>query len=74
MRDRAKNLDFEEAQSIKETLVSLSTLSEKQKVRDIIDGDIDVFIKYEKYDNIYMALTQIRSSQIIGIKRYEVSL
>lgn len=74
MRERAKNLDFEEAQSIKETLASLNILSEKQKVRDIIDGDIDVFIKYEKYDSIYMALTQIRSSQIVGIKRYEVSL
>ena len=29
---------------------------------------------YEKYDKVYIALTQIRSSQIIGVSRHEVVL
>jgi hypothetical protein len=35
---------------------------------------VDIYIKYEKYDKTYMAITQIRSSQIVGVFRYEVGV
>lgn len=73
MREKAKIFEFEEAQKIKETLESLRGLYERQKVRDIVEGDIDIFIQYEKYDKVYIALTQVRSSQIVGVFRHEVS-
>ncbi len=73
MREKAKIFEFEEAQKIKETLESLKGLYERQKVRDIVEGDIDIFIQYEKYDKVYVALTQVRSSQIVGVFRHEVS-
>jgi excinuclease ABC subunit C len=74
MQTHAKNLEFEEAQDIKETIEDLRWLHERQTVRDIIDGDVDIYIKYEKYDKTYMAITQIRSSQIVGVFRYEVGV
>ncbi|MBC7498587.1 excinuclease ABC subunit C [Candidatus Gracilibacteria bacterium] len=73
MRSRAENQEFEEAQSIKETITALRGLHERQKVRDIVDGDIDVCIQYEKYDKTYIALTQVRGAQIIGVFRHEVA-
>lgn len=73
MREKAKIFEFEEAQKIKETLEALKGLYERQKVRDIVEGDIDIFIQYEKYDKVYIALTQVRSSQIVGVFRHEVS-
>jgi excinuclease ABC subunit C len=74
MQSKAKNLEFEEAQEIKETIEALRWLHERQTVRDIIDGDVDIYIKYEKYDKVYMGITQIRSSQIVGVFRYEVGV
>lgn len=71
---RSKNLEFEKAQEIKETLESMKLLHERQKVRDIVEGDVDIFLLYEKYDKQYIALTQIRSSQIIGVFRHEITL
>lgn len=54
MRNKAKNLEFEDAQKIKETLGLLKSLYEKQSVRDILQGDSDVFSIYEKYNNTYI--------------------
>jgi excinuclease ABC subunit C len=71
---KAKNLEFEKAQEIKETLEALQWLHERQKVRDIIEWEVDIFLMYEKYDKVYIALTQIRASKIIGVFRHEVDL
>jgi len=72
MQKKSKNLEFEEAQEIKETLEALKWLYEKQKVRDIIDGDVDIFLMYEKYEKTYIGYTQIRANQIVWVFRYEV--
>ncbi len=73
MRERAHDLDFEEAQKIKETITALRWLHERQKVRDIVDGDIDICIQYEKYNKTYIALTQVRWAQIVWVFRHEVA-
>lgn len=72
MRDHASKYEFEKAQEIKETIEALRGLYERQKVRDIVDGDIDICVQYEKYEKTYIALTQVRSGQIIGVFRHEV--
>ena len=74
MHQKAKNLEFEDAAKIKATIEALQWLSERQKVRDIVEGNIDIFLIYEKYDKTYIALTQVRSSQVVGVFRHEVSL
>lgn len=72
MQKKSKNLEFEEAQEIKETLEALKWLYEKQKVRDIIEWDVDICLMYEKYEKTYIGYTQIRSNQIVWVFRYEV--
>ena len=72
MRDHASKYEFEKAQEIKETIAALRGLYERQKVRDIVDGDIDICIQYEKYEKTYIGLTHVRSGQIIGVFRHEV--
>ncbi|MDD2694250.1 MAG: excinuclease ABC subunit UvrC [Candidatus Gracilibacteria bacterium] len=74
MIEKSRNLQFEDAQKIKETLEALKGLHERQKVRDILEGNVDVFVQYEKYDKTYIGITQIRNSQIIGVLRHEVIL
>lgn len=74
MRDYASKYEFEKAQEVKETIEALRGLYERQKVRDIVDGDIDICIQYEKYEKTYIALTQVRSGQIIGVFRHEVRI
>jgi excinuclease UvrABC nuclease subunit len=54
MRERAKNLEFEKAQEAKETILALESLHERQKVRDIIEGNVDIFLIYEKYEKTYI--------------------
>jgi excinuclease ABC subunit C len=74
MRDHAREFRFEEAQKVKSTIEALRWLHERQKVRDIVEWDIDIFIKYEKYDKTYIWLTQIRWWKIIGVFRHEAIL
>ncbi len=73
MREKAAQFDFEEAQKIKEMITALRWLAERQKVRDVVEWNIDIFMKYEKYDKTYIWLTQVRSSQIVGVFRHEVN-
>jgi excinuclease ABC subunit C len=72
MRLRAQNQEFEKAQGIRDTITALRWLHERQSVRDIVDGDIDICIQYDKYDKTYIALTQVRWSQIVWVFRHEV--
>lgn len=48
MRERAKNLEFEEAQKIKERLTAVRALSEKQIARNSVTDEADVFVILEK--------------------------
>ncbi len=73
MKEKAAQFEFEEAQKIKEMIGALRWLAERQKVRDVVEWNIDIFIRYEKYDKVYVWLTQVRSSQIVGVFRHEVS-
>lgn len=73
MRLRAQSQEFEKAQEIRDTIAALRWLHERQSVRDMVDGNIDICIQYEKYDKSYIALTQVRWGQIVGVFRHEVS-
>lgn len=54
MKQKAKEMKFEEAAQIKEKLHALHILHERQNVRDIVDGDIDIFVLYDKYEKTYI--------------------
>ncbi len=73
MQSYAKELDFEKAQETKEVIESLHTLHQRQRVRDLPGGDMDIIIQYEKYERHFIGLTQVRSGQIISIFRHELT-
>ncbi len=74
MNAYAKDLNFEKAQEVKVSLESLKSLYEKQIVRDNVHGNIDILVKYEKYEKVYIWFSQIREGKIVAVNRYEMSL
>ena len=69
----AKELDFEKAQETKGLIEALHALHERQRVRDLTGGDMDIIVAYEKYERYFIGLTQVRSGQIISIFRHELT-
>lgn len=72
MLNKAKELKFEEANSIKNDIASLQILEENQIVREAVNWDFDVINYLEKYDKFYISLASIRDSKIIDLKNYEI--
>lgn len=72
MQERAKKLEFEEAQKLKLQIEQIEKLGTKQIARDSIPGDYDAIISIEKYNKNFVGLTEIRSGHIIGVSQIEV--
>lgn len=70
MREKAKNLEFEEASKIKEQIKYITELKEKQIARDIISWNNDILVYLKKYSKSYIWLTQIRNGEIIGMNNF----
>lgn len=72
MKEKAKALKFEEAQEIKEDIISFRSLDESQSVRDFVEGNYDVINYIEKYDKFYVWIIEIRESKITWFQNIEV--
>lgn len=72
MLKKAKELKFEEANTIKQNIESLKILEKNQIVREAVSWDFDVINYLEKYDKYYISLASIRNSKIIDLKNYEI--
>lgn len=73
MQERAKKLEFEEAQKLKLQIEQIEKLGTKQIARDSIPGDYDAIISLEKYGKNFIGLTEIRSGHIVGVSQIEVA-
>jgi len=71
MREKAKKLEFEEAQKLKLQIEQIEKLGAKQIARDTISGDYDAIISVEKYGKNFIGLTEIRSGHIVGVSQME---
>lgn len=72
MKEKASKLLFEEAEKIKQDIISIKSLEERQIVRDIVDWDYDIINYIEKYDNFYIWHIEIRDSKITGFYNYDI--
>lgn len=72
MQEKAKKLEFEEAQKLKLQIEQIEKLGTKQIARDSIPGDYDAIISIEKYHKNFIGLTEIRSGHIVGVSQIEV--
>gem|GEM_PF-689437 len=70
MQQKAKQLEFEEAQKLKLQIEQIERLGTKQIARDSIPGDYDVIVGIEKYSKIFIGLTEIRDSHIVGVQQF----
>jgi excinuclease ABC subunit C len=65
MYAKAKNMEFEEAKKIKDTLAALKSMYEKQTVRDVVGGDYDICVIHTKYDHKWVGICEVRDGQIL---------
>jgi len=72
MQEKAKKLEFEEAQKLKLQIEQIEKLGTKQIARDSVPGDYDAIISIEKYGKNFIGLTEIRSGHIVGVSQIEV--
>ncbi len=72
MKNYAKELKFEDAEKIKNDMISLSILEENQIVRDKINWNYDIINYIEKYNKFFIWLIEIRESKITGYNNYEI--
>lgn len=69
---KAKSLEFEEAQKIKEQIESIGVLGERQVARDAIKGNADVIAYLEKYDKRFIGVTSVRDGEIQGVVQSKI--
>jgi len=72
MKQKASNLQFEEANKIKLSLESIHSLEANQIVREWVEWDFDVIHVLEKFDKYFIWLIEIRESKITGFYNYEI--
>ncbi len=70
MKSRAKNLEFEEAQKIKERLASVRMLSERQIARNSIVEEADAFVMLEKNARAFAGFCRIRDTELRSLSRH----
>lgn len=70
MKERSKNLEFEEAQKIKERLASVRMLSERQIARNSIAEEADAFVMLEKNARTFAGFCRIRDTELRSLSRH----
>ena len=68
----AKNLKFEEANKIKNSIESLKSLDIDQNVKDKVNWNYNIINFIEKFDSFHVWLTEIIDSKIIWYNNYEI--
>lgn len=72
MKQKAKNLQFEEAKKLKDKLDSIQILEETQIVREWVNGDFNIINYIEKFEKTYIWLIEIRDSKITWFYNYDI--
>lgn len=72
MIKKAKELNFEEANKIKEQINSIKILNTSQIVRDFVNWNYDIINHIEKFDKVYIGVIEIRDAKITWYNNYEI--
>ena len=70
MSEASRNLEFEKAASIRDRILSIERISEKQKVSNISENNIDVIGLYKNDITVCIEIFFIRGSKMIGRENY----
>lgn len=70
MQEYSKNLEFEKAAAIRDRIIAIERVSEKQKVSNISENNIDVIGLYKNEVTVCIEMFFIRNSKMIGREHY----
>ena len=70
MNEASKKLDFEKAALLRDRILAIERVSEKQKVSNISENNIDVIGLYKNEVTVCIEMFFIRSSKMIGREHY----
>ena len=72
MLEKAKQLEFEQAEIIKKNIESINAIQVNQIVREWVNWDFNIINYIEKYDKYFIWFIEIRDSKITGFYNYEI--
>lgn len=70
MKEHSKKLEFEKAAAIRDRILAIERVSEKQKVANISENNIDVIGLYKNEVTVCIEIFFIRNSKMIGREHY----
>ena len=70
MNTNSKNLEFEKAATVRDRILAIERVSEKQKVSNISENNIDVIGLFKNEVTVCIEIFFIRSSKMIGREHY----
>ena len=70
MEDASQKLEFEKAASIRDRILSIERISEKQKVSNVSENNIDVIGIYKNDISVCIEIFFVRGSKMIGRENY----
>lgn len=70
MQEYSKNLEFEKAAQVRDRIMAIERVSEKQKVSNISENNIDVIGLYKNEVTVCIEIFFIRNSKMIGREHY----
>ncbi len=70
MEEASKRLDFEKAASLRDRILAIQRITEKQKVSNFSENNIDVIGIYKNELSVCVEIFFVRSSKMIGREHY----
>ena len=70
MKEYSKKLEFEKAAAVRDRILAIERVSEKQKVSNISENNIDVIGLYKNEVTVCIEIFFIRNSKMIGREHY----
>lgn len=72
MAEKARDLKFEEAQTLKEDIIAIEGLSQWQIVRDVVVNNADIINIIEKYWSFFIWVSKVRESKFVWHQNYQI--
>ena len=66
MLEASKNLEYEKAKELRDKIYAIDRISQRQKVSNISENDIDVIGLARKYEEVCIEIFYVRNSKMVG--------
>ena len=70
MKEASKNMEYEKAQDLRDKIYAIERISQKQKVSNISENDIDVIGLARKDEETCIEIFYVRNSKMVGRDHY----